>query len=303
MADYKLNQYRRNHYFYGKLMAVKDFEIEQDYMNEKRHLLTRLIDGTGIVCGLDDAEIYTDEGKVKIKFKSGGFAIDSGGREIVVPADSDKQVYIKEGQTTVNLTRTELETSLYYLYLEYNPVFGEPVNSAANPSSCEETCCPNRVIEDFEVVASTEPPEAAAIVCPSLSGNINEDTARKRIKDWFKSETSKLCCPADESRVFLLALESVSGGVSVNTEETAPYLSFVYNSKLFAELLTCHLPDFSNPHKTTAAQVGALKSVDGVSHAGGDVDLVESNSITITPDDGANTITIGETHSFPVWMG
>ncbi len=297
MADYKLNQYQRNHYFYGKLMAVKDFEVEQSYMNEKRHLLTRLINGTGIVCGLDDAEIYTDEGKVKIKFKTGGFAVDSEGREIVVPAESDKQVYIKEGQTTVNLTRTELETSLYYVYLEYNPVFGEPVNSAATPSSCEETCCPNRVIEDFELVASRDHPESPAIVCPSLSGNISEDTARKRIKDWFKSETSKLCSPGDEARVFLLALESVSGGVSVNAEETTPYLSFVFNSKLFAELLTCHLSDFGNPHKTDAEQVGALKSVDGVSNPGGNVDLVEDNSITITPDNGTNTIKIGETHS------
>jgi hypothetical protein len=295
--NYKLNQFRRNYFFYGKLMAVRDFELEQGYMNEKRHLLTRLANGTGIVCGLDDAEVYTDEEKVKIKFKTGGFALDPGGREIVVPAGSDREVYIKEGQTRVNLTLTDLETSLYYVYLEYNPVFAEPVNSGANPSSCEETCSPNRVIEDFELVAAGLDPGATAIVCPDLSADTVSETAKEKIKEWFKAESSVLGSPGDRSGVFLLALESVGGEVVVNAEETVPYLSFVFNSKLFAELLTCHLSDFDNPHKITAKDLGALKSVDGVSNPGGDVDLVQDNSITITPDDAANTITIGETHS------
>ncbi|NIM16377.1 MAG: hypothetical protein GTO45_30665 [Candidatus Aminicenantes bacterium] len=295
--NYKLSQFRRNYFFYGKLMAVRDFEVEQGYMNEKRHLLTRLTSGTGIVCGLDGAEVYTDEENVKIKFKTGGFAVDYRGREIVVPADSDRQVYIKEGQTKVNLTRTDLETSLYYVYLEYNPVFAEPVNSAANPSSCEETCCPNRVIEDFELVASTNDPGTTAIVCPDLSEDTVSGTAKEKIKKWLREESSRMGSPGDRFRVFLLALESASGEVSVNVEETAPYLSFVFNSKLFAELLTCHLSDFGNPHKITAKDLGALKSVDGVGNPGGDVDLVKDNSITITPDDAANTITIGETHS------
>jgi len=58
-----------------------------------------------------------------------------------------------------------------------------------------------------------------------------------------------------------------------------------------------HSSNTSNPHSTTAAQVGALVSVDGVSNAGGNVDLVSNNAITIASDDKSNTITIGETHS------
>ncbi len=41
----------------------------------------------------------------------------------------------------------------------------------------------------------------------------------------------------------------------------------------------------------------ALVSVDGVENSGGDVDLVQADTITIAPDDANNTITIGETHS------
>src|SRR5207247_3948378 len=52
-----------------------------------------------------------------------------------------------------------------------------------------------------------------------------------------------------------------------------------------------------NPHGTTAAQVGALGSVDGVTNPGGNVDLIAANAITIAPNDANNTITIGESHS------
>ena len=40
-----------------------------------------------------------------------------------------------------------------------------------------------------------------------------------------------------------------------------------------------------------------LSAIDSVSNPGGNVDLIPTNSITITPNDSVNTITIGETHS------
>ena len=44
-------------------------------------------------------------------------------------------------------------------------------------------------------------------------------------------------------------------------------------------------------------QPDVVSSVDGVSNDGGNVNLVPNNTITITPNDASNTITIGETHS------
>ncbi len=58
-----------------------------------------------------------------------------------------------------------------------------------------------------------------------------------------------------------------------------------------------HSARTDNPHQVTATQTGAIVSTDGVSNPGGDVDLVPQNAITITPNDGANTITVGESHS------
>lgn len=49
--------------------------------------------------------------------------------------------------------------------------------------------------------------------------------------------------------------------------------------------------------QTTAGAGGGLASIDSVFNAGGNVDLIPQNAVTITPNDGANIITIGETHS------
>jgi hypothetical protein len=301
--SFGLRPFQRNRYFYGKLMSVRDFETEQSYMNEKRHLLNRLVNGCGIVCGLtiDDLEVSVGEGNIKIRFKSGGLALDCWGREVVVPAELEPQeIFIKEGSTKTHLTAVEAAAHAYYLYLEYDPREGELVSSALENSSCEETCCPNRIIENFEVVASRQEPQNPPIACPAAFGNITQDTAKKRIKEWLKTNTSELGARAEEGKIFFLALKKSStpgSDVAIDEAETRKHLTFVAHNRVLSELLTCHLADFNNPHKTTAQEVGALASIDGVHNDGGDVDLIQANSIIITPDNGANTITIGENHS------
>lgn len=79
-----LQTFVRNRYFYGKLLDVFHFELEQDYSNGKRWLLNRLISGYGVVCGLDVQP--TD--KVRGVKVTPGIAIDRAGREIVVPGTS-----------------------------------------------------------------------------------------------------------------------------------------------------------------------------------------------------------------------
>lgn len=75
----------RNRYFYGKLLDVFHFEMEQNYFNEKRWLLNRLITGYGVVCGLN-VTLAPDGQSVVV---SPGIAIDKCGREIIVCQPSD----------------------------------------------------------------------------------------------------------------------------------------------------------------------------------------------------------------------
>ncbi|WP_028988019.1 hypothetical protein [Thermicanus aegyptius] len=60
-----------------------------------------------------------------------------------------------------------------------------------------------------------------------------------------------------------------------------------------------HANRTDNPHAVTAAQVGALASVDGVSNPGGNIDLIAGANIAITPDNTNKRVTIAGTGTWP----
>ena len=276
----KLHQFRRNNYFYGKLMTVRDFESEQSYFNEKRHLLNRLVHGYGLICGFDydDIEIKSNSGNVEIIFKNGGTALDCCGHEIVVPKGTVKKIINSTGG---NLSSADL-TELPNLYLRYKPCLSEMVAAASNPSSCDETCCANRIIEDFEVTASNIlPVESVTTGCPDFSGDINEDDAVTIIKKWIE-ESQKLCLECDETDKKLVFLAVVKSDLTIDQGVTGENRRFVCSNNQLYELIRCHLSDFDNPHR-------ALKSINGVGNVENksvsNVDIVSGDStIDINPD-------------------
>ena len=75
----------RNRYYYGKLLDAFHFDLEQNYFNNKRWLLNRLIAGYGVVCGLN-VTLGADGQSVVV---TTGVAIDKCGREIIVCQPSD----------------------------------------------------------------------------------------------------------------------------------------------------------------------------------------------------------------------
>jgi len=351
-----LNKFERNKFFYGKLMTVRDFELEQNYFNGKRHLLNRLIHGVGLLCGLEVDNPIIEGNTLEINLTSGA-ALDCWGREIVV----DKTYEGLEVKGTFD------NTKLNYLYLKQKPCLKDPVPVLANASTCEQECCYSRITEGFEVVLGSKPKTISGKVSSSdetpipISGakvealqkelvkattitdsegdytlimregsytirvtasgykeksreevnasseNIDfsletDGSGTKEYKDIpqdYYEEHLKECpeCDCDDPKVLIAVAKKTDSGVGIDEDETYKYRSVVYNNPMLYDLLCDHLSDFANPHKTTATQVGALKRVDGVSNPGGNVDLKPKNSITIEPDDTANNITIGETHS------
>ncbi|HSS95547.1 MAG TPA: hypothetical protein VLK33_00875 [Terriglobales bacterium] len=75
----------RNRYFYGKMLDVFHFELEQQYFNNKRWLLNRLVSGYGVLCGLN-VQLTSDYKSIVV---TPGIAIDKCGHEIVVCQNSD----------------------------------------------------------------------------------------------------------------------------------------------------------------------------------------------------------------------
>ncbi|NJD51973.1 MAG: hypothetical protein FIB07_03810 [Candidatus Methanoperedens sp.] len=129
----KLRAYQRNNYYYGKLMTVRDFELEQQYLNDKRWLVNRLMFGSGTVCGL-----RVESQGMNVIIRS-GLAIDRCGREIVVPED-----------VILTLSDTDRPSSQNKkaIYLKYNECPKERVR-AQTASTCEEVCANNRTEESY----------------------------------------------------------------------------------------------------------------------------------------------------------
>src|SRR6185369_4527424 len=49
----KVPHFDRNNYFHGKMLSARDLAAEQDYFNQKRWLINRMVLGWGVVCGLE----------------------------------------------------------------------------------------------------------------------------------------------------------------------------------------------------------------------------------------------------------
>jgi len=277
----QLHKFEKNKYFYGKLMTVRDFETEQSYFDTKRYLLNRLLHGPGLICGFEQIEIkQAIDGNLKISFTDGGVALDCCGREIVVPPNTlEEKIVNSSGSSVSDLADTP------NLYLRHKDCYDGYVASASNPSSCEEKCCPGKIVEGFEVICSSEVPELKEPKCRW------DSVPPKEINLWLEDlEKEHTSCPlcADNKSVFLAAVNS---DLSVNFTDTAKNRIFFTQKELY-QLFKCHILDFNNPHAVTAIQTGALVSIDGVSNPGGNVDLIAGANVSITPNPAAHAIEI-----------
>ena len=122
MSLKNLNYYpfERNNYFYGKLLTVADFELEQKYMNDKRRFLNKFLFGTGVICGLNSYGV--DDTSIMIE---SGAALDSTGREIILNESVIRKLSGIDGfeATTGNTL---------YLCMEYKEVYSDSVYSIAH---------------------------------------------------------------------------------------------------------------------------------------------------------------------------
>ncbi|HEX3028625.1 MAG TPA: hypothetical protein VHT34_04820 [Clostridia bacterium] len=129
-----LDQFKRNRYFYGKLLTVRDFLMEQEYFNGKRYLNNLLVNGSGVVSGLD---VSYEGNSLKV---SRGMAIDSRGREIVINQDIELDVSRIEGF----FWPTSTQNQIYHLCIKYaedNKEAGFPLVPANSPDAAANPCC------------------------------------------------------------------------------------------------------------------------------------------------------------------
>ena len=141
----------RNRYFYGKLLTVRDFEVEQQYMRRKQQLLCRLSDGAGVVCGL--GVIASDDSTLLIE---SGMALDYQGRMIVVEEPILRKLPMLEGHESLSGHDTA------YLCLAYDETDLEPVNAVGGATG--ESRQFNMTREGYRLFLTAQAPEYSGLL-------------------------------------------------------------------------------------------------------------------------------------------
>ena len=136
----------RNRYFYGKLLDVSQFEMEQTYFNAKRRLLNRLITGYGVVCGLD-VRVAPDGKSVVVL---AGVAIDKWGRETIVPVTSMPQP-VPNLPGGDNPPSECDPASWVQLTLCYHECQSDPVPALGGDCDQNALCSPGSIRESYEL--------------------------------------------------------------------------------------------------------------------------------------------------------
>jgi hypothetical protein len=146
----------RNHFFYGLMMGVVEFQKGDHYVNLKRSLINRMIVGRGVVCGLN---VTADGENVLV---SPGIAIDGLGREIIVAEQlsvNPGMLTDHEGKPTGATVDTGGSVSICLAYMEST---ADPVPVLVADCDTPGNCAPSTVLEKGVLLVreAPDPPPA-----------------------------------------------------------------------------------------------------------------------------------------------
>lgn len=170
----ELTPAKRNNYFTGKLMTEADFEKEQSYHREKNKQHNRYLHGYGVVCGL--WVVPTDPPRPRSVVVKPGLALDSWGREIVVPEPIE-----------FKLRKQSRRTDSVYLVMEYRE---RPLEPVIVPGLDQEETNYSRIHETYQLALRRKPTE----VGNSISQQLCELAIKAQRQEMGAAELHALIC-------------------------------------------------------------------------------------------------------------
>jgi hypothetical protein len=255
----ELSAPRRNHYFYGKLMDVAHFEMEQTYVNGKRWLLNQHALGSGTLCGLrvtgKDDQLWVEP----------GMAIDGHGREIIKPvATSIDPWTITEPCATAQPALSKEARHEITLLLCYKECLTDYMPVLVSDCGSEQSAVAGTAVETFQLAIRLGAPSPLQPVldprcCAALHGapeedepptpgssalprdERNEDAALRRIERLRQDLcrcTSAACPSAGEPCIVLAAVELLPGG-RIGAIEQCRHRQRIYSNQVLLDLILC----------------------------------------------------------------
>lgn len=270
----------RNHFFYGKLMDVDQFEKDQRYFNGKRALVNRLVLGSGVVCGLDVIVDLDAENRILIQ---PGMAIDGGGCEITVP-DS---VSIDPHQPTNAQGEAEgepIDAGTVEICLAYRETAVDPVPVLVPECNGNANCAPCTIREAFRVLVrlveddSPSPPTCQFGQLPLAANGALHALLCERIRSPCPPIPEDACVP----------LARVSLPLTDDSIDPCAVRPLVYSNALLYELILCltaQIAALSGGH--------SLRIVSGNAQTGAPGELLADPLIVELVDAEGNPVTDG----------
>lgn len=236
---------RRNNYFYGKLMDVPHFRMEQKYLVRQRWLLNRLSLGQGVLCGLSVAP-SVDGKQICV---SPGVAIDALGREIVVPVNTcvdPWQLTDECGQPGNALDKSKEQT--VYLCVAYSECSTDFTPVLVTDCNTREQCSPGTIVENFCLLVKqavpppppppTEPPPLAdpnPQACLALRNGVSAADRRQKLCTALSgacpAPTGELCVP--------LATVDLTANGPIRSIDAFTSRPRVYSNAVLLDLILC----------------------------------------------------------------
>jgi hypothetical protein len=271
-----ISAFTRNHYFYGKLLTVSDFQLEQDYFINKLRLNNQLLEGVGIIDGLEitNPSFTSDLNKVTFSL-SKGHAIDADGNIILVKTD-----------TSITIDNNAIDKANFYICIEYDECEQNSVPIASDDSQCEEEgCCYNRVRETYKVTIQDSASECdygiactdevkvdrKSIVLAVVKKNvIHAETTQYRCTIKSNQMLQGILCnhiDADNPHNVVTSINELKSDVILSKSDA---ITIAKNGQSITVGET-HSANKANPHKVTARQLKALTKLTS-----------KDNSVTIT---------------------
>lgn len=213
--------FKKNRYFYGKLLTADDFNQEQQYFDDKRRLINRWVLGVGIVAGLEVIRVHQDSVSVEM-----GLALDYTGREIVVDMPVIRKLSLIDGYEEAT---ADQGNEFLYLCIEYTQTPVEPVhNITSHAVHTKEEDTFNKYREDYRLyVTKDEPP------LPDLVTNF--DAGLRSIYDRAEAIHRETYARG----IYLARIELVKSGEFYTIDKVSPVSpgQFVCNQPLMAGTL------------------------------------------------------------------
>jgi hypothetical protein len=221
-----LFNFERNNYFYGKLLTVRDFQLEQRYGINKHRLINRLIVGYGIVCGLEVQKVDLVKDTLTIELTQ-GLALDDCGREIVVSQTKSQELTVGERGRN-------------YIYIEFKERPKESVlPDLTNVSSSVEGSDYTRIEEIYSISLSTEAPPAKNNESNESEIQTTSSQTLDELVQQYYSKYLRNCSEGKHNKILLAVVEipQTNGKASLLQEETKQHRKMVYTNPMLYQLL------------------------------------------------------------------